>query len=183
MFFTDNFLDFWKKNKNSKNFDKELSFITETFIASKSYNFVSNQWRKLNINDYQTIKKDGLTKYGSKISTHYFTFAEFQDEHLENLLNKKIEKMMIRLNSNIFKKQKEFNYKYSLNYNILCLLLFEKLKKNKIFSKFKLLKDKTFLDSEYPFIKIGNLNITTDKIVSLFDYEYINNFYHLKKKN
>ena len=71
MFFTDNFKKFWKKNKNSKNFDKDLRFITEKFINSNSYNFVSNQWQKLNINDYKTIQKYGLTKYGSKISTHY----------------------------------------------------------------------------------------------------------------
>ncbi len=182
MFFTDNFKKFWKKNKSSKNFDKDLKFITEVFIKSSSYDFVSKQWQKLNINDYKTIKEHGLTKYGSKISTHYFTFAEFQDEHLENLLSKKFDQKKIKLNSNIFKKQKEFNYKYSINYNILCLLLFEKLKKSKVFNKLKLLKDNTFLDSEYPFIRIENHNITTDKIVSLFDYEYINNFKSLKKK-
>ena len=183
MFFTDNFKKFWKKNKNSKNFDKDLRFITEKFINSNSYNFVSNQWRKLNINDYKTIQKYGLTKYGSKISTHYFTFAEYLDEHLENLLSQKFNQKKIKLNSNIFKKQKEFNYKYSLNYNILCLLLFERLKKSKVFSKLKLLKDNTFLDSEYPFIKINKYNITTDKIVSLFDYEYINEFKSLKRKS
>ena len=183
MFFTDNFKKFWKKNKNSKNFDKDLRFITEKFINSNSYNFVSNQWQKLNINDYKTIQKYGLTKYGSKISTHYFTFGEYLDEHLENLVSQKFNQKKIKLNSNIFKKQKEFNYKYSLNYNILCLLLFERLKKSKVFSKLKLLKDNTFLDSEYPFIKINKYNITTDKIVSLFDYEYINEFKSLKRKS
>lgn len=182
MFFKDNFKEFWKKNKNSKNFDQELRFITETFIKSNSYSFVSNQWQKFNINDYKTIKEYGLTKYGSKISTHYFTFAEYGDEHLENLISKKFDKKIIKFNSSIFKKQKEFNYKYSLNYNILCLLLFEKLKKSKVFNKFKLLKDSTFLDSEYPFIKIDDYNITTDKIISLFDFDYINSFKRLKNK-
>ena len=49
MFFKDNFKEFWEKNKNSKNFDQELRFITETFIKSNSYSFVSNQWQKFNL--------------------------------------------------------------------------------------------------------------------------------------
>ena len=81
------FEDYWNKNKNSENYDKTLRFITENFIKSKSYKFVSNQWHLLNINDFKSLKDKGLENYGSEISTHYFTFLNYEDEHIRNLYN------------------------------------------------------------------------------------------------
>ena len=86
--FPQKFDNFWHQNKDSSNFDKTLKFITESFINSKSYQFVSNQWHLLNINDFKSIKENRLNKYGSEISTHYFTFLDYNNEHLKNLFKK-----------------------------------------------------------------------------------------------
>ena len=131
--FPPKFKNYWDKNKNSKNYDETLKFITENFINSKSYKFVSNQWHLLNINDFKSLKNNGLDKYGSEISTHYFTFLDYHDEHIKNLYYNFDNQKRIDINVNIFKKQNNLNYKTSITYNMLCLLLFENLKLSKNF--------------------------------------------------
>ena len=177
------FKDYWDKHKNSKNYDETLKFITENFINSKSYKFVSNQWHLLNINDFKSIKNNGLKKYGSEISTHYFTFLDYEDEHIKNLYNNFDNGKLIDHRVNIFKKQKNLNFKTSVTYNMLCLLLFENLKLSKCFKYLKNLDDKTYCGFEHPFIQIDDHKISSDKIISLFDFEKINVFYNLNEKN
>ena len=177
------FKDYWDKHKNSKNYDESLKFITENFINSKSYKFVSNQWHLLNINDFKSIKNNGLKKYGSEISTHYFTFLDYEDEHIKNLYNNFDNGKLIDHRVNIFKKQKNLNFKTSVTYNMLCLLLFENLKLSKCFKYLKNLDDKTYCGFEHPFIQIDDYKISSDKIISLFDFEKINTFYNLNENN
>ena len=43
------FGNYWKKNKDFSNIDKDLKLITNTFIKSQSYNLVSRFWHILNI--------------------------------------------------------------------------------------------------------------------------------------
>ena len=47
------------------------------------------------------------------------------------------------------------------------------LKKTNCFEYLSKLQDKTYIDLDYPYIKIDNINITADKIISLLDYEKI----------
>ena len=42
--FPKKFGDYWNKIKNDPKIDKDLRFITNSFITSKSYKYVSNQW-------------------------------------------------------------------------------------------------------------------------------------------
>ena len=177
------FKDYWDKHKNSKNYDKTLRFITENFINSQSYKFVSNQWHLLNINDFKSLNINGLEKYGSEISTHYFTFLDYADEHIKNLYNKFNNQNLISHSINIFKKQNNLDYKTSITYNMLCLLLFENLKLSKCFKYLKNLDDKTYCGFDHPFVQIDDYKISTDKIISLFDFEKISAFYNLNEKN
>jgi hypothetical protein len=55
-----------RKSKNS-NLDEDLKFLTNSFIGSKSYKFVSNFWHILNIANYDELSKNGLSKFGSTI--------------------------------------------------------------------------------------------------------------------
>ena len=183
--FPKKFGNYWKQIKNKDNFDKNLIDFTEKFIKSDSYKFVSNQWHLLNISDYNSLKNHGLSRYGSDISTHYFTFMNNYDhEHLENLFNKLNDSEILSLKSNIYKRQNNFDYKTSINYNLLCLLLFENLKKKpELFKNLSQLNDRTYTGHNQPFISIDGNNISSDKIISLFDYEKIYNFYESKKKN
>ena len=58
--FPKKFKPYWDRNKNTGKFDDTLKFITENFVNSDSYKFVSNQWHLLNINDFESLKRNGL---------------------------------------------------------------------------------------------------------------------------
>ena len=38
-----------------------------------------------NIMSYKSLIKNGIKNYGSEISTHYFTFKDYENEYLNNL--------------------------------------------------------------------------------------------------
>ncbi len=184
-FFLKKFKSYWKDIQNKDEFDDTLKNITENFINSESYSYVSNQWHILNINDYESLRINGLKKYGSEISTHYFTFLDYHDDHLKNLFKEIDNNMILNSKIDIFKKQKNIDLKTSFNYNILCWLLYENLKKLDVFKYLDKLNDKTYCAHEHPFINIENNKISSDKIISLFDYNNINRFYQIDgpKKN
>ena len=50
-----------RKSKNP-NLDEDLKFLTDSFIRSKSYKFVSNFWHLLNIAGYDELSKNGIKK-------------------------------------------------------------------------------------------------------------------------
>jgi putative sugar O-methyltransferase len=177
------FKSYWNKNKNSEKFDDTLKFITENFVNSNSYKYVSNQWHLLNINDFESIKKNGLSKYGSEISTHYFTFLDYSDEHIKNLFKFIENKDNVSYQADILKKHSNLDNKTSLIYNLLCLLLYENLKRSKCFDHLLKLSDETYCNNDHPFINIDNHKITSDKIISLFDFENIDNFCKLSDQN
>ena len=47
---------YWKKVEK-KIFDKELILITDKFISSKSYKYLSNYWHILSIDNYEKLRK------------------------------------------------------------------------------------------------------------------------------
>ena len=179
--FPKKFGSFFKKIKNKKNFDDELIHITESFINSKSYKYVSNQWHLLNISDYKNILKLGMHDLGGKTFSHYFNFYDYDDAYLENLYKNIDGEEILNLKSNFIKKHNNLDFKKSSNYNFLLLLLYSNLKKSSYFKFLSLLKDKTYLNFGNPYIKIDDLNITSDKLTSIFDLESIDNFHFIEK--
>jgi len=179
--FPQKFGSFWKKLKKNKNLDKDLIFITNKFIDSKSYLHVSNQWHIYNIFHYKTLLKNKLKNLGTTVFSHYFNFFSYNDEFIKNLYkNIKAEKVF-KIKTNILKKHKNLKLSDSVSYNYLLLLLFENLKKSSYFKFLRLLKDKSYLNFGNPFINIDGFNITSDKIISLFDLENIEKFSKIDK--
>lgn len=167
---------FWKKIKRNKNLDKDLIFITNKFINSESYKYVSNQWHIYNIDHYKVLAKYKLSNLGTTIYGNYFNFFYYNDEFLKNLYKNISVDKIYKIKSNIFKRHKNLELNSSISYNYLLLLLFENLKNSSYLKFLKLLKDKTYLNFGNPFIKIDGINVTSDKIISLFDLENIEKF-------
>ena len=181
--FPKKFGPFWNKIKHHQNINEDLRFISDRFIKSESYNYVSNQWHLWNISDYQTIIRNEPENYGTDIFSHYFTFMDYDDEYLERLftdINNLEEK---NINSNMFKKHEAFNFKYSILYNYLCVLLYENLKKTEYYEFIHKLNDQSFLGFKDPFITIDGINITQDKIITLFDLEKIDKFSKIQEND
>jgi len=180
--FPKRFGSYWKKIRNNPNFDDEIRFISDNFLNSESYKYVSNMWHIINISHYKFLLDKGLERYGSDIGKSYFTFTDYNEENIKNLLsNYNISK--IKKNNCDFKIHNGFSLNQSISYNYLCLLLYENLKLNKYFKFLSYLKDKTYIGFDDPYIEIDNINITTDKIISLFDFEKINKFKKLESNN
>ena len=183
--FPKKFGNYWNKIRANKTIkiDEELKLITNLFINSNSYKYVSRQWHILNINNYNTLINYGINKYGSTIARNYYTFTDAEEEHLKGALKKIDEFKDKSVSFELLKKHNNLSNKESLFYNCLCMILFLNLKKTDSFNYIKILNDKTYLGYDDPFLKIENFNITIDKLVSLLDYDKINRAFELKKIN
>ena len=178
--FPERFDKYWNSIKDKENLDKTLKEITENFIESDSYDLVSNYWHVLNIQNYKSLIKSGLSKYGSTIARNYYTFSEiFHDEWFDQAI-KNLEDKPFNIQSNeIFKKQDGFSLKESIGYNYICYILFYNLKKLASFQNINKIKDDAFLGFNDPYINIENFKVTTDKIASLLDYEKISKAFEI----
>lgn len=176
------FGNYWKKIRNNKKLDKSLIFISDEFIKSKSYSMVSNQWHIYNIKHYKVLLENNLQKLGTTIFGYYLNFFYLDEFLTKNLFKTINDKKIKKINTNILKIHKNCNLKDNISYNYLLLLLFYNLKKTRYFKFLKHLKDITFLNYGNPFIIIDSFKITSDKITSLFDLEYIEKLTNLHKR-
>ena len=181
--FPKKFGNFWKDIEDYSKIDNDLVDITNSFINSKSYDFVSKYWHILNINAYKYLIKNGYKGYGSTLARNYFTMTDLYDPWIDKAMDNASDTGDIQVNGEIFKKQNHFTYRNSVFYNYLCVLLYCNLKKSKYYDQLHKLQDKTFTGFDDPFIKIDGHKITTDKIVSLLDYEKINKAFPLSNVN
>ena len=180
--FPKRFDKYWKKIEDSQHIDDTLRHITNSFINSKSYKLISNYWHVLNISNYKSLSMFGAKKYGSTIAKNYYTFTEMHhDEWFDEIINNLKDSPYKFDSAEVFKTQEGFALKESVTYNYLCYILFYSLKKTNTFQYISKLNDKTYLGFNDPFINIDNINVTTDKIVSLFDYEKIQKAFEIKK--
>ena len=114
-FFPKRLHKYWKKVEK-KNFDKKLILITDKFIYSKSYKFLSNYWHILCIDNYEKLREYGFKTYGSNIATNYFTFKNVYDDMLgDALLDTKTDFASSKINFS--KKQNNFSSNESSSYN------------------------------------------------------------------
>jgi putative sugar O-methyltransferase len=175
-----NFKRFWQKHSNNSSIEKDLKEITDLFINSESYNFVSNIWNYTNIKNFKQIIKDGgINNYANTVAKNYYYFAHFEEKEIQQTCEK-IENDLINFKFNLFKKHEYINYSESIHYNTFVVLLYLNLKKRRIFEKLKDLSDRGYLSFNDPFIEVDNVNVTTDKINALFDYEKIDKFAKLQ---
>ena len=180
--FPKKFGNYWKKNKSILNIDNDLKEITNNFVQSKSYNFVSSYWHHLNIECYKSLDKLDQKKAISEISRNCFhTFTDLHDKWIDKAMKGLSDIKNIKVDSQLFKKQNELTYRQSVFYNYLCFLLYYNLKRGNYFKFLSELQDKTYLGFNDPFVEIDNINITSDKIVSLLDCEKIGKAFNFDK--
>jgi len=175
-----NFKRFWSKNSNNSSIEKNLKEITDLFINSESYNFVSNYWNYINIKNFkQIIYGGGIKNYANTVAKNYYYWRHLEDKLIQQSCEK-IKNDLINFKFDLFKKHEYLNYSESIHYNTVIALLYLNLKKKKIFEKLKDLSDKGYLGFNDPFVEVDNVNLTQDKINALFDYEKIDGFVKLQ---
>ena len=124
-----NFKRFWSRYSNNSSIEKDLKEITDLFINSESYNFVSNHWNYTNIKNFKQIIKDGgINNYANTVAKNYYYFGHFEENLIQQTCEK-IENDLINFKFNLFKKHEYINYSESIHYNRLVALLYLNLKK------------------------------------------------------
>ena len=182
-----NFNLYWK-NLNKNLLPQKLVYITDLFLKSDSYNYVSNFWHFLNIKNFDQlinhnsinseninsikIDNESIKNYASTIALNYFTFLDTNENLIKNTYEN-VNETIIDYKINLFKKHKNLNSDQSYKYNTLLILLYENLKKFDEIKLLKLLNDKSFCGYTDPFIDINGTKITHDKINSLFEWHFI----------
>lgn len=179
-----NFKKFWEKI-SKENFDNDLISLINYYINSKSYNFSSKFWNILNIRHVNQIKDLGIENFATTVAMSYFTFVEYDDKKIENLINFVESK---NINSNdysyqIFKKQINIDITHSINHNILLNLLYAYVKHVKLDNYLPILEKNNFLIDKVPNIKINDNLLTQDKLNSVIEFSSIKKFLKTPKSN
>ena len=161
---------FWK-NLDKKNLDTEIALVTEKFIFSESYKWVSRYWRRMLINHFKTIKEKGLeTGIVDIIKSDYSGFVFLEDKSIEHSVEK-IEKNYID-KIQIFKKHVLLSKKDSISYNLILVLLYQHLKPKKIFQICNNINI-SFYKKYCPVLEIDNLELNQHLLITIFEVEKI----------
>ncbi len=171
-----NFKSFWIE-MNKKKIDKDLIEVIDFFINSKSYNSVSRIWHINNIRHINQINEIGIESFASTVALDYFTFTDFDDQIIKNLITKfdKDNKISSITNIDIFKKYKNLGYSHSINHNIVLNLLYSYLKYYGDVALLEIYRNNNYLIDQSPYIEIDNIKINHDRINSALEYVKIEN--------
>ena len=161
---------FWK-NLDKKNLDTEIALVTEKFIFSESYKWVSRYWRRMLINHFKTIKEKGLEAgIVDIIKNDYSGFVFLEDKSIEHSVEK-IEKNYID-KIQIFKKHVLLSKKDSISYNLILVLLYQHIKPKKIFQICNNINI-SFYKKYCPVLEIDNLELNQHLLITIFEVEKI----------
>mgnify|MGYP000179764482 CR=1 FL=1 len=182
-----NFKKFWKNTPKS-NLPQELIEITEKFILSDSFKYISNFWHSININIYKQLIKAGINSDTKNIDVQHFNLYansisdlyKYSNNYLIKNTFKNVENIKINYEIDLFKKHDLLDYDQSYKYNHLVILLYENLRKLDEFKLLKSLNDETFND---PFLEVEGVKITLNKISALQVYHSINKIPSFSKTN
>lgn len=165
-----NFRRFWK-NFDKKNLDAEIVLVTEKFVNSESYKWVSRFWKRMLINHFKTIKEKGIDSgIIDIIKSDYSGFVFLEDKSIEHSVEK-IEKNYVD-KIQIFKKHELLSKKDSISYNLILVLLYQHIKQKKIFQICKNI-GVNFYMKYCPVLEIDNFKLNQHLLISILEVEKI----------
>tara|TARA_B100000787_G_C16160491_1_gene281159 strand:+ start:119 stop:1243 length:1125 start_codon:yes stop_codon:yes gene_type:complete len=175
------FKKFWKKFEEKKKLPQELVEITDKFIASKSFPFISSWWRYCNIKDIKKLCQLGIENYG-EIFFHYYTWHDWSEEEIKDTFEI-LDTELINEKINIFKLHNGLTRNESFKSNMLMLLLYKILKQTDEYNFLAKMEDTSFCSNGHPFIDIDDMKISHDKVNSLLQFSEINRSKILKENS
>jgi hypothetical protein len=94
--------------------DSELLSQVRDFLDSKDFRLTSRYWRFLMRRNLIDICNNGIEKYGTSVARDYFTWTDFNEDQIHNLLSNNIDPEIV----NIFKVHDGFTRTESIKHNI-----------------------------------------------------------------
>jgi len=156
-------MKWWEENREA--FPQELQDLTDQFLNGQDFGLTSRYWLHLMLKNYKMLSTDGFENYATTISRNYFTWTDFNQAQISNLVSFPIE---TNSTSQIFKKHAGFSHEESIKHNILIFMLYEAIKKIPFAEKaLNEVSDEGFILGNSPFILHDNLTLTLDKLSSI----------------
>ena len=112
----------------------------------------------------------GIKNFASTVGLNYFTYTDFYDERIKNLLSKLRENNCEITKYDIFKKYENLDFSQSINHNIILNLLYSYFKNFHDTKYLDVYKDNNYLIDRTPYIEIDNVKITQDRVNSTLEY-------------
>tara|TARA_B100001964_G_C14147276_1_gene560263 strand:+ start:56 stop:1201 length:1146 start_codon:yes stop_codon:yes gene_type:complete len=163
-----NLKSFWSKLDKS-NLPKELIELTNLFVQSESYNWVSKFWRHMIINHYKDLYKLSEQEAFKRIAVNDYAAATFFDKRHIGKISETLDTNQI--NANIFEKHLGMTTFDSISYNLTLLIMY-KLSQKSIFKYYDLINKKIY--EEYnPSLKINNHVVNQHLIMTILEFEKI----------
>ena len=166
-----NIKSFWD-TLDKKNLSKDIIRVTDQFISSESYNWTSKFWRHCIINHYKHMANSDpkIDPLHVILRLDYAGFSFLDDFSVNECLEEL--NADVKLNLDLFKKHDGLSVSQSMQYNMVLLILYEKIKSKKIFNNYDYIN--TGLYKKYnPFLTIDGKIITQQLLISLLEFEKI----------
>jgi len=174
-----NFRTFWNK-LDKKNLPQDLSYYTEIFVNSPSYNLVSKFWRHCSINNFNALSaSNSEEKQTSIILRDYTSNTFFNEQNFKEIDLSTIKD--INLEFDIFYKHKELSYYESISYNLVTALYFLQLK-NLVNTHYEKV-NKEFYENFSHKVRINKLDLNQHLLYSFVELEKINKLLNNKNEN
>tara|TARA_B100000586_G_scaffold59915_1_gene41256 strand:+ start:4158 stop:5312 length:1155 start_codon:yes stop_codon:yes gene_type:complete len=169
-FITDkNFRNFWI-NLDKSNLPEELVHVTNIFINSKSYEWVSKFWKHLIISDYKTLSHFGREEAFKRATLDHYTSSTFFEKKNLNETSKKLQDRK-NFNLDLFKKHPKLDRYDSISYNLTLLVMYDLALKS--ISEYYDDINKEYYEDYSPSIEIDNKVVNQHLILSILEYEKI----------
>ena len=152
--------------------DSELLSQVRDFLDSKDFRLTSRYWRFLMRRNLIDIYNNGIEKYGTSVARDYFTWTDFNEDQIHNLLSNNIDPEIV----NIFKVHDGFTRTESIKHNILIAIAYNHLTNSKLLEDFNELQNQGYLFGGHPFHLYKDKAITLDGLISIMEFSTFKNF-------
>ena len=161
-------ISYW--NKNKKFFNNELIDIVDSYLDSADFKSTTKYWRYLLRRNLEQLNDFGIENYGNYLARNYFTWTDFTDSNVKNLIRGTENSEDVKIN--VLKIHNGFSLAESIKHNLLILLLLnDVLKKGNLKSVMSKIDSKGYLFGNHPFLESKYGELTLDKLSSVLEVE------------
>ncbi|NBO72742.1 putative sugar O-methyltransferase, partial [bacterium] len=159
---------YWQQEK--KNFEHELEMMIDSYLASDDFNQTTKYWRYLLRQNLESIREFGVENYGQHAAKNYFTFTDFSDDTIKNLVHT----AGAIGNLEILKKHEGFSISESIKHNVLIQLLLNTVLENrKSVEYLQKISSSGFAYGNHPKLESRFGSVTLDMLSSILEIESV----------
>ena len=158
--------EYWDGSK--ENCDSNLIVMIDAFISSPDFQATTKYWKYLLRKNLEQLNEFGIEKYGRNIARNYFTWADFTDASIGNLINRDSATQASSLP--ILTVHNGFSISESIKHNILIQLMLNHVLDNiEMTSNLRKIQSKGYIFGDHPHLDSEYGALTLDKLSSIIE--------------